>query len=169
MSYLCRVVLCTASSLLALSHFVCCLHAVFSLLYGGVLTCGTTGWTILTTLPTMLSLSFSALFYRSLFVERAIETCFTCFSFRSPAPWWEHTTAGRQSAMLLRALRGHRETHFTILKYPFSTEKYSFSYIEIFFLFSFWWGTVSLSKLAHVHIVNHLYPFPAHGPVYWPD
>ena len=30
---------------------------------------------------------------------------------------WEHTTAGRQSAMLLRALRGHRETHFTILKY----------------------------------------------------
>ena len=85
-SYLCRVVLCTASSILALSHFVCCLHAVFSLLYGCVLTCGTTGWTILTTLPTMLSLSFSALFYRSLFVERAIETCFTYFSFRSPAP-----------------------------------------------------------------------------------
>ena len=33
---------------------------------------------------------------------------------------WEHTTTGRQSAMLLRALRGHRETHFTILKYSFS-------------------------------------------------
>ena len=40
--------------------------------------------------------------------------------------------------------------------HPEVHDRSAFSHFVLLFLFSFWWGTVSLSKLAHVHIVNHL-------------